>query len=315
MDQSTDDATEKVVLGLREKHAGAVRIEYHHLSKAGLSGAYNAGFRVAGTDIVACTDDDVIVHHDWLRAIERAFATDPGVGLVYGQVVIPQSLRYVGPDTIVPSLTWSERQRLSRDKRNYKVWGMGANMAARRTAFEDVGGFDELMGGGAPLRSSQDFDFALRAYRRGHAVLLEPDVKVDHYGARRTDQWPATEKAYGIGDGAFYGKHIRCRDLMAVRLLVTLFATIAVKSVYRTIRDRQAQPIRGLRGRGGHRPARGSTVRGRPGSPPLPRDGDGTFRGHGVQSGGRSLPLNPRGLHGRPRQRRGGSSRCRAQKT
>jgi hypothetical protein len=99
------------------------------------------------------------------------------------------------------------------------LWGMGANMAIRRRMLDDVIGFDEALGGGAPLRSSQDFDCSFRAYRAGYAILLEPDVKVDHYGSRTPEQWPATQRNYGIGDGAFYSKHIRCGDLLALRLL------------------------------------------------------------------------------------------------
>ena len=76
----------------------------------------------------------------------------------------------------------------------------------------------------APLRSSQDFDFALRVYRAGFAVLLDPAVKVDHYGARTKAQWPGTLVAYGIGDGAFYGKHVRCRDPLAAWLLCPVAA-------------------------------------------------------------------------------------------
>ena len=183
MDQSTDDSTQRVVRTLAAQHAEHTTIVYHHLEVAGLSRAYNAGFRATTSQIVACTDDDVIVHRDWIRAIERAFATDDRLGALYGQVKCPESLRDVGPEMIVPALTWTERLRLFHTERNYKVWGMGANMAIRRRAFDAIGGFDELMGGGAPLRSSQDFDFSLRLYRGGWAVLLDPDVQVDHYGA------------------------------------------------------------------------------------------------------------------------------------
>jgi GT2 family glycosyltransferase len=239
MDQSTDDSTREVVVGLQEKLAEQCAIHYHHLEQAGLSRAYNAGFRATDGPIVACTDDDVVVPADWLTRIARSFDTDPQLGLLYGQVLIPPSLIPVDSDTIVPTLVWTERQRLHRSHHNYKVWGMGANMAVRRTVMEAVGGFDEMMGGGAPLRSSQDFDFALRVYRAGFAVLLDPEVKVDHYGARTTAQWPGTLVAYGIGDGAFYGKHVRCRDPLAAWLLVKKVAYVVAKIGTDSVRDRK----------------------------------------------------------------------------
>lgn len=243
MDQSTDDSTERVVRSLTAQHPDRMTIVYHHLEVAGLSRAYNAAFRATTSEIVACTDDDVIVHRDWIRTIERDFAADDRLGALYGQVMCPESLLDVGPEMVVPALTWTERLRLFQADRNYKVWGMGANMAIRRRAFDAIGGFDELMGGGAPLRSSQDFDFSLRLYRGGWAVLLDPEVKVNHYGARRADQWSATEKAYGIGDGAFYGKHVRCRDLMALRMLVKVMSQCVAKSAYHSIRQRKVVPL------------------------------------------------------------------------
>jgi GT2 family glycosyltransferase len=243
MDQSTDDGTERVVSALGAQHSERTTIVYHHLEVAGLSRAYNAAFQATTSQVVACTDDDVIVHRDWIRTIERAFAADDRLGALYGQVICPESLRDVGPEMIVPALTWTERQRLFHADRNYKVWGMGANMAIRRKAFDAIGGFDELMGGGAPLRSSQDYDFSLRMYRRGWAVLLDPEVRVDHYGARRADQWSATEHAYGIGDGAFYGKHVRCRDLMALRMLLKVMSQCVAKSAYHSIRQRKVVPL------------------------------------------------------------------------
>ena len=44
---------------------------------------------------------------------------------------------------------------------------MGANFAARRRLFDRAGYFDEMLGGGGPLWSSQDYDLAYRAYQVG----------------------------------------------------------------------------------------------------------------------------------------------------
>ena len=243
MDQSTNTDTEAVVARLRTELADRCTIHYHHLDQAGLSRAYNAGFRVTDAPVVACTDDDVVVPSNWLTTIAAAFDNDSEVGLLYGQVLVPASLAHVPKGTIVPSLVWTDRERLHEAKHNFKVWGMGANMAIRREAMDAVGGFDEIMGGGAPLRSSQDFDFALRVYRAGYAVLLDPDVQVDHYGARTADQWPGTLVAYGIGDGAFFGKHMRCRDLLVSSLFVRKVARLFAKSAYDAGRNRRVPKL------------------------------------------------------------------------
>jgi glycosyltransferase involved in cell wall biosynthesis len=240
MDQSTTDATKVIVEELSERFADRCTIVYHHLDKAGLSRAYNEGVRVSDGPLIACTDDDVIVPPDWLSRIAAAFAADPDLGLLYGQVLVPESLREVlDRGTIVPVLEWDRPERLWSRDRNFKIWGMGANMAVRRSLFGAVHGFDEAMGGGAPLRSSQDFDFAYRVYRSHHAILLDPSVKVDHYGTREPDQWPATERAYGIGNGAFFAKHVRCGDPLAVYLLVRALVRAVAQAVYRSVRARR----------------------------------------------------------------------------
>jgi O-antigen biosynthesis protein len=219
MDQSTDQLTQKVVEDLAARFAAKLKINYHHLEKAGLSRAYNLGIAASSGEIVACTDDDVVVPKDWVAQVAKAFDADPQAGLLYGQVLIPASLVEAERNgLIVPSLPIPKYERLVKGGTRYKVFGMGANYALRRSILDRVGPFDEALGGGGPLRSSQDFDFAYRVYRAGYAVILVPDVKVDHYGSRSGEQWPGTLKAYGVGDGAFYSKHIRCGDPLAMML-------------------------------------------------------------------------------------------------
>jgi glycosyltransferase involved in cell wall biosynthesis len=241
MDQSTTDQTRRIVESLAPRVADRCEIHYHHLDKAGLSRAYNAGMRASDGAVIACTDDDVIVPRDWLTQIAASFDGDGELGLLYGQVQVPASLAAAARSgaVIVPALGWSKRERLFHRARNFKVWGMGANMALRRELLDRVVGFDEAMGGGAPLRSSQDYDFSFRTYRAGYAVLLDPDVKVDHYGTRTPEQWPATERNYGIGDAAFYWKHIRCRDPVAIWLLARQVAYVVKQSVVGSVRQRR----------------------------------------------------------------------------
>ncbi len=64
------------------------------------------------------------------------------------------------------------------------------------------------------------------------SCLLCPTVKVDHYGVRNyTDQWPATLRAYGIGDGAFYFKHVRCGDWLRARTAHPALTRMSVREV------------------------------------------------------------------------------------
>ena len=216
VDQSTSAATRDLLAPL----AADPRLRYRHVDLAGLSRAYNTGIQASEGPILAFTDDDCLVPAGWLGAIVDAFAADESAGLLYGQVLLPPP--EVRPAGQIPALRIRRAQRLSR-RDGFRVFGMGANFAARRSLFAAIGGFDEALGGGAPLASSQDFDFAYRAYCAGFAILLRPEVWVVHYGVRSPEAWPATLRAYGIGDGAFYFKHVRCRDPFAALLLARQF--------------------------------------------------------------------------------------------
>lgn len=234
MDQSTDTKTQEIVGALSERYASKCDIVYHHLAKAGLSAAYNAGIRTTTGDLIAFTDDDVTVPSDWLSQIKATFDADADAELLYGQVCIPESvIPELQNGNHIPVLVFEEAKRFVPTE-PYEPFGMGANMAIRRRLIERVGGFDEAMGGGGTLRSSQDHDFAYRTHRFGGTIALAPKVKVDHYGIRSEDQWPGTLMAYGFGDGAFYGKHIRCGD----KRLVLTFAKLLIKFRLREVQRR-----------------------------------------------------------------------------
>jgi glycosyltransferase involved in cell wall biosynthesis len=213
IDQSTTDATQAALQPLASADS---RLHYIRVNVPGLSRAYNTAISGTHGEILAFTDDDCLVPEDWMMAIIRAFAADGEADLLYGRV-LPASTD--GDDAgLTPWLDIPRAERLSR-KDGFKVFGMGANFAARRRLFSRVGGFDEILGGGAPLRSSQDFDLAYRAYCAGSVILLRPEIYALHNGRRAHEEWPALLRNYGIGDGAFYSKHVRCRDPFAMWLL------------------------------------------------------------------------------------------------
>jgi glycosyltransferase involved in cell wall biosynthesis len=230
VDQSTDGRTGDIVRGLRAEHPN---LRYLHTDKAGLSRAYNIGIRETSADLLVFTDDDCVAPTDWIASIVQAFAAEPQAELLYGQVLLPAALADKADD--VPTLPIAEAWRLNRRHAPFQLYGMGANFAARRSLFRRIGLFDEILGGGGPLKSSQDFDLQYRAYVAGCTTAYRPEIKIDHYGLRLPEQWPATDRAYGTGDGAFYTKHARCGDLYALRLLVSQFVTISAREALHTL--------------------------------------------------------------------------------
>lgn len=216
VDQSRSDETRRLIEPLAERYA---HIRYLHLDRAGHSYAYNMALAHAAGTVLAFTDDDCVVSSNWLAAIAQAYTSQPDIALLYGQVLAAEDFPYGETgDGIIPALPIPARRRLNRQE-GFEVFGMGANFAVRRSVGQALGGFDEVLGLGAPLKSSNDFDFAFRVFRGGHTILLEPDVIVYHYGFRSYAQWPQSLKTYGYGDGAFYMKHVRTGDVLAAWLL------------------------------------------------------------------------------------------------
>jgi glycosyltransferase involved in cell wall biosynthesis len=230
IDQSTTAATENILRPLVDMDR---RLRYMHVDVPGLSRAYNTGIGCTQGEILAFTDDDCVVPREWLGAIVRAFSEDEEADLLYGQVLAPKGVEISGG--LTPMLTIARPERLSR-RDGFRIFGMGANFAARRRLFATIGAFDEVLGGGGPLCSSQDFDLTYRAYRAGRVILLRPEIQVIHYGVRTLQDWKAMHRGYGIGDGAFYFKHVRCRDLLALRLLAHQVLMISARFLAHRLR-------------------------------------------------------------------------------
>jgi glycosyltransferase involved in cell wall biosynthesis len=242
IDQSTNSETEAISLRVGERDR---RMRYQRMSKSGLSRAYNRAIASTTGPIIAFTDDDCLVPSDWIEKIVTAFEEQHDGELIYGQVLpaYPEN----GGDALTPLLRIDKPERLDRAS-GFRVFGMGANFAARRSLFERVGTFDEVLGGGGPLKSSQDFDLAYRAYRRNAAILLRPEVIVRHDGRREREDWPALLRAYGFGDGAFYSKHVRCRDPYAAWLAAKNFGVMSAKFVAKRAVGRRPAEIDYLSG-------------------------------------------------------------------
>jgi glycosyltransferase involved in cell wall biosynthesis len=236
IDQSTTPATREALTALL---ASDSRVRYFHSDESGLSRAYNTAIRSTTGEILAFTDDDCLVPGDWIRKIVAAFESDGEADLLYGKVVAAGS--EVDDVMLTPAFDIEQPHRMSR-RDGFKIGGMGANFAARRRLFDQIGGFDEVLGGGGPLKSSQDFDLAYRAFRAGSVIVMRPEVWLRHDGRREREDWSALLLNYGIGDGAFYWKHVRCGDWYAMSLLARRVAGIGSKYLVKVALGRKPDP-------------------------------------------------------------------------
>jgi hypothetical protein len=91
-------------------------------------------------------------------------------------------------------------------------------MAVRREVVRDIGGFDEMIGPGAPFRSADDWDLELRLLLHGWHVYESADLTVLHHGFRTFTEGRHHARANWYGMGAVCAKPVRAGHPTAVGL-------------------------------------------------------------------------------------------------
>ena len=173
VDNNSSDDTKEVVEALSESwRLGSLVYEY--VGRQGKQFALNHGIEKARGDVIAFTDDDVLLDEGWLSSIFKVFgATDAEL---------------IGGRTLED---WRGLKRPAwYDSRMGAVFGAvdlgdhpirnpgsqyapaGANMAARRSLFSRVGLFSEVH------FRHEDQEFGDRCTELGTVILYEPAMKV-----------------------------------------------------------------------------------------------------------------------------------------
>ena len=204
---------------LRERYDGDPRVRYLEEGAPGLANARNAGLRAARGELVAFTDDDVIVDARWLQALRGSFASMPMVDCVTGliapleletaaQVLIERFASY--GKGLVPRVYSLERPPSDQPLFPYTAghFGSGANMAFRTNALRELGSFDPVLGTGTPARGCEDLDICIRLLNAGGEIAYEPRAIVWH---RHPDTDAGLRQRafdYGAALGALASKHL-----------------------------------------------------------------------------------------------------------
>jgi GT2 family glycosyltransferase len=206
----TSDATERLV------RSDYPDVRYVREPRPGLDWARNRAILECRGDILAYTDDDVVVDRQWVTALARVFAADPEVMAVTG-LVIPHELE-----------TDAQRQfeRYGGFGRGFQRWwyrapagrpitplhggtgkfGTGANMAFRRRIFDEIGGFDPALDVGTCTNGGGDLEMFFRVLKHGHTLVYEPSALVRHRHRREPAQLRSQIANNGIG---FYSYLVR----------------------------------------------------------------------------------------------------------
>jgi hypothetical protein len=214
IDGSADDATATVI------HERFPAVRHVNVHPHGSSAALNRGLAEAHGEILAFTDDDACVDRHWLAWLVSGF-DDPRVAVVTG-IAFPMELR-------TPAQVWFEEsggftdgvaaRKIGLDLREPgsllpfatgKI-GAGVNMAWRRRALEEIGGFDVTLDTLTPLwpprarprSATQDLAAFFDVLALGHRIAFEPNAIVYHEHRRSYEALKHQIYWHGLGLSAY----------------------------------------------------------------------------------------------------------------
>jgi glycosyltransferase involved in cell wall biosynthesis len=199
---SKDDRTRQVAL--------AAGVTYVREDRPGLDFARNTGARTAKSEIVAYTDDDVVLHPFWLENLVAAFDM-PDIVAVTG-LVLPGALKTEAQYIFETEWGFGRGYQVRIfDERFYNetrqigspVWevGAGASMAFRKKVFSDIGYFDERLDVGA-AGCSGDSEFWYRILHFGGKCRYEPTAVAYHFHRETEEGLGRQLRAYMSGHTA-----------------------------------------------------------------------------------------------------------------
>jgi glucosyl-dolichyl phosphate glucuronosyltransferase len=169
---STDD-TREVVKSFTGRFPA---LRYLFEQRRGVSHARNTGIAAASAPIVALIDDDVEADGTWIDEIRRAFDAQPDIdcigGRIEGRYAEPPPAWFT-PHHWGPVALQAEKGGSRHiDANHASACLMTANFAARRAAFQEVGGFSPEF-----LRD-EDRELQLRLWAAGKRGLYVPEMVV-----------------------------------------------------------------------------------------------------------------------------------------
>jgi cellulose synthase/poly-beta-1,6-N-acetylglucosamine synthase-like glycosyltransferase len=214
VDGNSTDKTQEIV----KKYPVKLVVE----KRKGLNLARNTGIKCTKGEIVAFTDSDCIVPHNWITKIVENFK-DPQVSCVGGSAKALDSdfISQYADNSIVRLMPFfTKREELEKVKPFFRH-PAGCNMAFRRKVAEEVGYFDENIQYGF-----DEVEFADRICRAGYKMVLDPDVVVWHKHRSTFKEFLKQNFQYGKGSGLVL-KRKRLKDAVSKWSFLSLMGFIS----------------------------------------------------------------------------------------
>ncbi|MGJ5628759.1 glycosyltransferase family 2 protein [Nostoc sp. CALU 1950] len=185
------------------------KIRYVCEPRPGLDWARNRAIIEAKGEIIAYTDDDVVVDSGWVKALAQVFAENPEVMAVTG-LVVPYELETEAQVLFEMYGGFGKgfERKWYRVAKGEKVpwhllgtgkFGTGANMAYRRCVFEEIGYFDPALDVGTVTNGGGDLEMFFRVLKLSHTLVYEPKAIVRHRHRREYESLQLQIKNNGIG--------------------------------------------------------------------------------------------------------------------
>jgi glycosyltransferase involved in cell wall biosynthesis len=201
--------------GLTKTH----KLKYFCESLPGLNWARNRAVKEAEGEILAFTDDDVVVDEYWINEIVKIFEDAPDIMAVTG-LVIPYELENLSHQLFEEyggfgrgfERKWYRWSGINENGKKEKAakyfggagkFGTGANMAFRKKVFEKAGMFDPSLDVGTPTNGGGDLEIFFRLIKSGFTLVYEPNAIVRHRHRETYTELKTQLRNNGIGFYAY----------------------------------------------------------------------------------------------------------------
>ena len=163
----------------------------------GLSVARNVGAQAATGEIIAYTDSDCVVDPDWLTYLAYKFEYGGFVAVGGPNLPPPEASRI--PACVAASPGGPTHVLLNDEVAEHIP---GCNMAFRRSALDEVSGFDPVY-----RAAGDDVDLCWRLQNVGHPIGFSPAAMVWHFRRNTIRAYLRQQMGYGKAEALLYFKH------------------------------------------------------------------------------------------------------------